>query len=150
MEAGKVILEIKRVKDGTMSLSIKVPEELEKFFKDRAEGQTERSNLWFVDKEKTAGAEYYKLGDWSDVQNALGEMYINTAGGRLVDSNQRYNIAPLRLVGATGSVVVFSDRFNVPNLEIETYLTRLADALKVIWLEFISEVNVKATIVLNV
>ena len=104
MEAGKVILEIKRSKEGVMSLSIKVPEELEKFFKDRVEGRTERSNLWFEDREKNTGAKYYQRGDWTDIQAVLGDRYTNNAGGRFVTRGTPMCITLSRVnIGASNS-----------------------------------------------
>lgn len=133
---------------GKLELSIKIPSELETFFKTLSENNTETSRTWLSG---TSGQKFYKLADsWAKIQTALqnhGYNIYNDYGDGIVQNGRAFNIAPLRTVGASEGVVITADKFaDMPMIDFELYVKKLGEVTKILFTEFVAQREVKAVI----
>jgi len=146
----KFEITVKKV-DGKVNLSIKIPKELEKLFKELSNSAHVTSTNWLLSN--NGGAKFYKdTPEYSPVNTALsrsnysGNGYFNDFGASLY-VNLKCNIAPLRTVGASDGITIISSKFeSMTGVDIEYYVRQLAEAAKTIWEAFISNNEVKAII----
>lgn len=152
MAQREVIIELDR-QDIRVSLKIKIPKELEDYFKSISEPDTATSERWFMDKELTEKAKFYKhtsrFNELAEKLNTMGLYTYNDFGDGLL-RNRQINLAPLRCVGVSDGINLFSENFAETGIDFEMYIRELAVAIKTIWREFISKKTIKAVITYDI
>lgn len=152
----KIRISVKR-EGARVCLAIKVPTEIEEFYKNLApSGGVQTSSVWL--KSENEGADFYldspKHKKLVDNLGYIGDItaYSNFGGGLISDTG-KINIAPLRAVGASSDegVILYSDRFDTTNMvDFELYIKNLAQIAKKLWVDYISNNEVKANITFEV
>lgn len=148
----QITLTLERSQD-KVKLVLRVPKEVEDYYKAISDGETQRSNVWFLESESDnpIGAQFYKLTDkTAKIADSLSRYYpcFDNFGAELLDG-ERINLAPLRTVGASSEkgVVIYSNRFDSVNMiDFEAYIKRLGALTKMLWLDYIGSKQVKAVI----
>ena len=129
-----------------VSIKIKIPKELEEFFKTLGNGATSISQKWL---QGTKGAKFYALTtDYDKVKSILPTNIINDFGNGLYFNGQ-INIAPLRCVGASsekGVELSSARNWDISGLDLEYYIRELGNTAKKIWSGFIAKTSIKALI----
>ena len=140
----KILLNIERRK-GKLALYVKIPQRLEEYFKQASAESPKQSAVW-KDK-KGIGAKFYVLiQDYQDLEAKLQYAVFNDYGQGLLKAD-RINLAPLRTVGASEGVYIFSDNFQaIDNVNYEYYIRQLGLCTKSIWEQIIRDRKVKAII----
>jgi len=146
--------------NGNVAIKIKLPKELEEFFKTMSGNKTATSTYWKNDD--GVGQSFYVIKpQYQETINktlngtSSRSQYFDNYGNGLVQSGNysaQYNIAPLRTVGASsGYITLKSDRFeNVSNLELEQYIQELGRAVKKIWETLINKTKIKSVITFEI
>lgn len=152
MTQKQVIIELDRQAD-RVSIKLKIPKEIEDYFKSISEADTAKSTKWFYDSELQNGAEFYKNADVykeiTDKLSNLGLYVYNDFGDGLV-RNKQINIATLRVKGVSEGITLYSDNFTDTGIDFEFYIRELAVAIKAIWREYISKKTIKAVITYDI
>ncbi len=155
MKKKRIAISLERDK-GALKIKMKVPKELEEFFKKISSGETQKSEYW--KDENGNGQEFYKVSnDYNTmIKNVLDSKNIhfvdNYGSGLVVGGGHptKYNIAPLRTKGISNGIYLVSDRFeNISNLEVEEYIREIGTITKYIWEGLINKTKIKAVITLE-
>ncbi len=135
--------------NGNLFIFIKVPEEIESFFKELSKGKTKQSEVWLTPDNK--GAEFYLLTpQYEEMEKKINSMFFNDYGSGLINGD-RINLAPLRTVGASMGVKLKSDRFSqMPNLDLEFYIRELGRGVKNLWESSISKEKIKGVLTFEI
>jgi hypothetical protein len=145
----KIIIKLSGRQD-KISLYLKIPKEMEDYFKNLSASKTEKSNYWFIRKKELISdqAEFYCISDqYSGVEKTFYQSAFNSYGCGLIDNSGRINLAPLRTCGASKGVYLTSERFgNISNIDFEYYIRKLGENAKEIWKNFITPKEIKAVI----
>lgn len=148
MRTKKLEIKLNRIKEKIV-VYIKVPAEVEDFFRNLSENKTQTSQYW-KNKEGN-GQEFYLLtSSYADV--ILDKyLYFSDYGDGLLKDNTKANIAILRTVKASEGVWLTSDRFQaISNLDFEFYIRRLGELTKELWEKYISKKQLKAIITFEI
>ncbi len=152
MPKKEVIIELNR-EDNRVSITIKIPQELEDFFRAISEDIKHNSVRWFKDTELTENAVFYentpKYNEITEKLTAMGLHTYNDFGDGLL-KNRLINLAPLRCVGVSGGIILYSENFQETGIDFEMYIRELAIAIKAIWKEFINKKSLKAVITYDI
>jgi hypothetical protein len=145
-------IDFKIERDGrTAKIFIKIPEKMEEYFKGLSNGVVKTSKTWFSQKEgeKPKGVDFYALTDeYKALEEKINNYRVfNSFGDGLINDEKKINLAPLRIVGASEGVEIFSDNFtSLDNLGLKYFITKLAEASKEIWSNCISKKIIKGKI----
>lgn len=139
----KMEITLKKEKD-KLSVFIKVPAEIEKFYKDQCP-EIEQSDKW-----KSANGEGVKFQKLTmplkELERDINLDTFSNFGAGLFDGG-RINTAMLRTVGASQGVEVFSTSFkSISNADQDFYIRKLVQFTKKLWEENISERILKSVI----
>ena len=142
----KIKIELKR-KGNITTICLKCPKEIEEFFKNLSNGDTQESEVWTTDNKKT---EFYTLNDeYKALERNLNLDIFNNYGTGLMSATGEINIAPLRTKGVSKGkgIVLSSHHFSgLNNLDLEHYVRKLGLATKKLWANVIGEKKVSAEI----
>lgn len=153
-ETKKITITLERKQD-RINFVLKVPSEIEEYYKSISGGETQQSTMWLkdvVDSNSVVvseGVSFYKLTEKTErIAQSLSTFYpcFDDFGAELLNGD-RINLAPLRTVGASEGVVMYSNRFdNVNMIDFEMYIKKLGSLTKMLWLDYIGDKQVKAVI----
>ena len=140
----KIYITIEKEKN-QVYLTLKVPEEIEDYYKSASKGNVKKSGTWF--KEDGSPAEFYAITDeLVQYERNLDSYSFSDFGTGLLNSG-RFNTAILRCVGASDKVIIKSENFNiVSNMELEEYVRRVGLFVKRFWETTISKQKIKSVI----
>ncbi len=126
-----------------ISVFIKLPSEIEEWYKTINNGEKEISQTW-TDK-NGVGVEFYKIT--SAIREKEKTIYYDSFsdfGKGLINEDSRINLAVLRTVGLTDGVEIFSKNFkNIANAQQEYFVKKLTEFIKKFWEQEISENTLK-------
>ena len=152
MAKREVIIELDR-QENRVSIKLRIPSELEDFFKVISEELTHTSERWFKNAELSDNAVFYentdKYHEITEKLNVMGLHTYNDFGDGLL-KQRLINLAPLRCVGVSQGITLYSENFNETGIDFEMYIRELAIAIKAIWREFISKKTIKAVITYDI
>lgn len=146
MATKKIHLTLERGK-AQLKLKIKIPVEMEKFFKNLSKDGRRQSSKWL--DEGSDGIHFYVLNDdYKRMEQRMGHSRVfNDFGETLMRDGDRVNIAPLRAVGASKGIAITCRDFDqITNLDFEFYVKELGLMAKTIWENCIAENKISAVI----
>jgi len=155
MKKKRIVISLERDK-GALKIKMKMPKELEAFFKKISNGEVQQSTYWR--NENGEGQTFYNLSDEYNtmIKNILDNKnihFVDNYGSGLVSGGgypTKYNIAPLRTKGISEGISLVSEKFeSVSNLEIEEYICNIGQITKYIWEGLINKTKIKAIITLE-
>lgn len=129
---------------GKVYISLKIPQEIEDFFKDTSEGKTQTSEAWF---KKGVGIEFYKQP--KELEQKLTEIdsYVYSDFGSGLMKNGKINVSILRSVGISKGIKIHSNGFSgLTNADLQSYVKRLGLYIKALWESNISTTKIKSVI----
>jgi hypothetical protein len=130
--------------NGTTIISIKLPKELEEYFKNTSENKTKTSKNWKL--ENNEPALFYLLSDKLDqTERSIDKQTFSDYGDGLIKGD-KINTAILRTIGTNKGVKIKGNFGASNNIDLEYYVKRLAMFIKVLWETSISKKKVKSTI----
>ena len=140
----KMIFNLKKEGKDTF-IYLKIPEELENFYKNLSKGETSKSGFWLL--ENGEGAEFYNLNQEYEKEEKKNIGYVfNNYGSGLFDG-EKINLAFLRTLGASKGIKIKSEKFEaISGMELEFYIRELGNFTKRIWEHFINKKEVRAVI----
>lgn len=144
MTTKKIAIEVKK-ENGDIKLTIKIPTELETFFKKISNGKTAVSETW-KDEEGNGKKFYVLTKEYEEIEKKIGGYVFNDYGNGLI-KNDMINLAPLRTEGAGNGITITSGKFvSLANIDFETYVRELGVVVKKLWESVIAENEIKAVI----
>ncbi len=140
-------IELKLVRNsGCIALDLKIPTDFEEFFKSLSEGKKQSSTYWFVNKTKSQPADFYKLTkSYEEIEKKFYNSFNHYGYGLI--QNQKINLAPLRTIGASKGIIIYSKRFDeISNFALSFYIKELGLYTKKLYEEMIANKTITATI----
>ena len=130
---------------GKVIVSLKVPDEIEDFFRKASKGVNKTSTNW-----KTADDEdvkfYNQPSELERQLTALDDYCFSDYGSGLINGS-RINVAILRTVGASKKIDITCETFaSISNAELENYVRRLGLYIKKLWETAIATTKIKSVI----
>lgn len=143
-EKRKIFITLEKTRTG-IAISLKIPEEIEKYYKEVTKGELQQSKSWI--NAKGEGAQFYMLNDLlKESERKIDNEIFTDYGDGLIDG-ERINTAILRTVGASKGIKITSENFNrLNNIDLEFYIKRLGEFVKKLWETSISEKTIKSVI----
>ncbi len=132
-----------------ISISLKIPEEIEEYYKSLSKGELQLSKGWFL--KKGSGAPFYKLNEDAlrNEKRIDSDTFSDFGNGLL--RNDDINTAILRTVGASEGIKITSEHFSsVNNIDLEYYVKRLGSFTKRLWETSISKKVIKSVITFEI
>jgi hypothetical protein len=126
-----------------ISIFIKLPKEIEEWYKSVNGGLKETSNAW-LDK-NGVGVEFYKISqEVREKERTVHYEVFSDFGKGFLNEDNRINLAILRTVGITDGIEIFSKNFkSIDNAQQEYYVKKLTEYIKKFWEREISENTLK-------
>ena len=148
----KITITLERKNDNVF-LHLKIPIELERFFRKISNNETQKSIKWFSDINSNinTAAKFYKLTQEYQrierkVNNNTNLNFFNDYGDGLIRDGS-INLALLRTVGASKGVKLYCDRsWGIDNMDLENYVRHLGLFTKKLWEQVITRQKLKAII----
>jgi hypothetical protein len=129
---------------GKIYISLKIPSEIEEFFKGNAGGETQVSEAWFS---KGGGVPFYKQPKELDKKLVELDSYIFSDYGSGLIKGDKINVAVLRSVGVSKGIKIHSEGFSgFTNAELQDYVKRLGMYIKTLWESNVSTTKIKSVI----
>jgi len=129
-------------------LFVKIPAEMEGFFKELSGGKTQISEVWLSGKKP---AEFYKLTtEYENIEKKFSNYVFNSYGDGLFRDN-KVNLAPLRTLNASEGVLIWSKKFvGLANMDFEYYVRELALCVKKIYENVITSQKIECEIIIKI
>ena len=148
MKTKKISITLER-KNEDVIISLKIPFELEKFFKKISNNESQKSSKWLIVGD--TGAKFYKLNDeYLRIERKISSTNyssFNDYGDGLIRDGNRINLALLRTVGASKGVKLrCHNSWDIDNLDMENYVRNLGLFTKKFWEQVIMRQKLKAII----
>lgn len=128
-------------------VAVKVPAEIENFYKSISNGEITQSTSWF--KEDGTPVSFYKLSDEMRVsEKRISDRTFSDFGSQLVNGDA-INTALLRIVGVSKGrgIKVKSKSFAyVSTMDFDFFLKKFGVFVKLLWENYISTKEIKAVI----
>ena len=143
----KAYIEITK-ETGKIYISLKIPTEIEDFFKNISEVKSRTSETWF---QKDKGVEYYSQP--KELEKKLTEIdeYVFSDFGSGLMRDNLINVAILRTIGCSKGVKIHSDGFSsLTNADLQDYVRRLGLYIKRLWESNISSTKIKSVITFEI
>ena len=144
----KLIITLSKTTAGTL-VELKVPAEIEAFFKEASGGKTKCSQMWHTKDGKPAEF-YYQTPELEGKLSRLDTDTFSDFGHDLIEG-YKVNVAILRTCGASKGVKLLSKNFNtISNAELQNYSTRLGKYGAKLWENCISKTKIKSIITFEI
>jgi hypothetical protein len=143
----KAYIEITR-ETGEIFISLKIPSEIEEFFKTTSNGDVQQSEAWF---QKDKGVMFYKQP--AELEKKLLEIddYVFSSYGFGLMKNGKINVAILRSVGVSKGIKIHSKGFeSFSNADLQDYVRKLGLYIKILWESNVSTTRIKSVITFEI
>lgn len=135
--------------NGEFKIKIKIPIELENFFKNDS---PQKSVKW---TNENGGVDFYaQRPEWSDfIGNNYpenGGYYYDDFGSFLIKNSNYYNTAILRVKGSSQGIEMTCATGGVDTIHLENYIKAIGKIAKEAYKFFIQKINIKATITFEI
>ncbi len=143
----KAYIEITK-ETGNIFINLKIPLEIEEFFKSVSGGETQESNAWYS---KGKGVIFYK--QTKEIEKKLTDIedYVFSDYGSGLMRDNFINVSILRSVGASKGIKINSKAFSsFTNADLQEYVRRLGLYIKKLWESNISSTKIKSVITFEI